>query len=112
MLLLGGYSKMRFEEEVWSLMKKIPEGKITTYKILAEQLGTHAYQAVGNACRRNPYAPQVPCHRVVKSDGSIGGFNGHTTGPTIIKKIRLLQQESVQVDNGKIVDFENVLFKF
>lgn len=103
---------MRFEEKVWELMKKIPRGKVTTYALIARKLNTRAYRAVGNACRRNPYAPRVPCHRVVRSDGTVGGFGGKTSGKTVEKKIRLLKKENVKVKNGKIVDFEKVLFRF
>lgn len=103
---------MKYEERVWQLMEKIPEGKVTTYGLIARKLNTNAYRAVGNACRENPYAPRVPCHRVVKSDGTIGGFGGKTSGKTIEKKIQLLRKEGVEVRNRKIVDFEKVLFKF
>ena len=103
---------MRFEEKVWNLMKKIPKGKVTTYGLIARKLKTRAYRAVGNACRRNPYAPRVPCHRVVRSDGTLGGFGGKTSGNTIENKTRLLRKEKVNVKNGRIVDFEKILFKF
>jgi len=103
---------MKYEERVWKLMEKIPKGKVTTYGLIARKLNTNAYRAVGNACRENPYAPRVPCHRVVKSDGTIGGFGGKTSGKTIEKKIQLLRKEGVEVRNRKIVDFERVLFKF
>lgn len=103
---------MRFEEKVWKLMKRIPRGKVTTYALIARKLNTKAYRAVGNACRKNPYAPRVPCHRVVRSDGTVGGFGGRTSGKTVKRKVRLLRRESVEVKNGKIVDFEKVLFKF
>jgi O-6-methylguanine DNA methyltransferase len=103
---------MKYEERVWKLMEKIPKGKVTTYGLIARKLNTNAYRAVGNACRENPYAPRVPCHRVVKSDGTIGGFGGKTSGKTIEKKIRLLRKEGVEVRDRKIVDFEKVLFKF
>ncbi len=101
-----------FNERVWNLMKKIPRGRVTTYKELARALGTHAYRAVGNACRHNPYAPEVPCHRVVKSSGEIGGFGGQTKGRNIRRKITLLKREGVEVRNGKIVGFKKLLFKF
>lgn len=101
-----------FNERVWNLMKKIPKGKVTTYKQLARALNTRAYRAVGNACRRNPYAPKVPCHRVVKTGGHIGGFGGKTKGKNIKKKIALLKKEGIRVHNGKVVNFEKVLFKF
>lgn len=103
---------MRFEEKVWELMKKIPRGKVTTYALIARKLNTRAYRAVGNACRRNPYAPRVPCHRVVRSDGTVGGFGGETSGKTVERKIRLLRKENVKVKNGRIVDFEKGLFRF
>jgi len=103
---------LSFDERVWKLMESIPKGKVTTYGLIAKKLGTRAYRAVGNACRRNPYAPRVPCHRVVRSDGTIGGFGGKTKGKNIERKIRLLRQENVKIENGKIVNFENVLFRF
>jgi len=103
---------MKFEERVWKFMEKIPKGKVTTYGLIARKLNTNAYRAVGNACRENPYAPRVPCHRVVKSDGTVGGFGGKTSGKTIEKKIQLLRKEGVEVRNRKIVDFEKVLFRF
>ena len=93
-------------------MTEIPRGRVTTYGLIAKKLDTKAYRAVGNACRNNPYAPRVPCHRVVKSDGSIGGFAGKTKGKTVQNKAELLRKERVQVKDGKIVDFEKVLFKF
>jgi methylated-DNA-[protein]-cysteine S-methyltransferase len=70
------------------------------------------YRAVGVALRMNPHAPVVPCHRVVASDGSIGGFHGHTTGPFITKKIALLKDEGVLVKDSRIVDFEKKLYRF
>ena len=103
---------MKFDEKVWELMKKIPRGKVTTYGLIARKLNTRAYRAVGNACRRNPYAPRVPCHRVVRSDGTIGGFGGWTSGRTIERKIRLLRKERVEIKNRKIVNFKEVLFRF
>lgn len=103
---------MNFEERVWDLMRRIPAGKVTTYGLIARKLESKAYRAVGNACRRNPYAPTVPCHRVVKSDGTVGGFGGKTTGKTVAKKIQMLRSEGVEVQDGKIMDFQKILFKF
>jgi len=98
---------MKFQQKVWELLKEIPEGKVTTYKILAEKLGTKAYRAVGNACHRNPFAPQVPCHRVINSCGKIGGFATGTKN-----KIKLLEKEGVKIKNYKIIDFEKIVHKF
>ena len=103
---------MKFEERVWTLMESIPKGKVTTYGLNAKKLNTRAYQAVGNACRSNPYASRVPCHRVVRSDGSVGGFGGKTSGKTVEEKIRMLRREGVEIRNGKITDFEKALFRF
>jgi len=103
---------MSFDEKVWKLMKRIPRGRVTTYGLIAKKLNTKAYRAVGNACRKNPYAPRVPCHRVVRSDGRIGGFAGKTSGPTVRRKIRLLRNENVEIKNGTIVNFEKVRFRF
>ena len=101
-----------FNEKCYSLLKEVPKGKVTTYKELAHALNTKAYQAVGSAMRNNPYAPEVSCHRVVKSDGSIGGFGGQTKGKKIQEKISLLKKEGVAIENNKIKNFKEVLFRF
>jgi len=98
---------MRFYDKVYGLCKRIPKGKVTTYKMIAEKLGTRAYRAVGTAMRKNPYAPKVPCHRVVNSDGNIGGFSG-----SVKNKIRMLEKEGVKIKNNRILNFEKVLYKF
>ena len=101
---------MKFDEKVWKLMEKIPKGRVTTYGLVAKKLNAKAYRAVGNACRRNPYAPRVPCHRVVRSDGTVGGFGGKTSGKNVKKKIQMLRKEHVEIINGRIADFEKVIF--
>ena len=88
---------MSFNQKVWALTARIPAGQITTYADIAHKLGTKAYRAVGNALNRNPYAPQVPCHRVVGSDGSLTGF---ATG--VKKKRDLLIDEGVTVTGWKV----------
>jgi len=98
---------MSFQEKVWELLEKIPEGKVTTYKIIAEKLGTKAYRAVGNACHNNPHTPKAACHRVVNSNGRIGEFRSG-----LGKKVKLLEKEGIKVENGKIQNFEKVLFQF
>jgi len=98
---------MKFQERVWKLLKQIPKGKITTYKIIAKKLNTKAYRAVGNACHNNPYFPVAACHRVVYSNGFVGGFADGTK-----KKIKLLQKEGIKIKNGKILNFNKILFKF
>jgi methylated-DNA-[protein]-cysteine S-methyltransferase len=101
---------MTFADRVYEELRKVPKGRIATYKLLAEKLGTKAYRAVGSALKNNPYAPEVPCHRVIKSDGSIGGFMGKMSGGEVAKKIVLLRKEGVEIIGGKI-DLERFLAK-
>lgn len=96
-----------FNERVYNLLRTVPAGRVTTYAELAHAVGTKAYRAVGNAMNKNPYAPVVPCHRVVSSNGSLGGYAGG-----FAKKIALLKEEGVEVRNRKIMDFEKKLFRF
>ena len=99
---------MNFNESVWKMLEKIPSGRVTTYKFLAIALGKpNAARAVGNACKANPFPVKVPCHRVVKSDGSIGGYSRGERA-----KIRLLRKEGIRVKNTKILDFDDKLFDF
>ncbi len=87
----------KFNERCYALLRCVPKGKVTTYKSLAQALGTKAYRAVGNALHVNPHAPQVPCHRVIKADGSLGGF---AHGPK--RKKEMLEQEGVTLVNNRI----------
>jgi len=97
-----------FEEKVWNEIKKIPKGKVSTYKMLANAVGKpKAARAVGNACNKNPFSPKVPCHRVVKSNGRTGGFVKGTKN-----KILLLKKEGIEIKKGKILDFEEKLSRF
>jgi len=97
-----------FSESVWALTKRIPRGKVTTYAQLAKALKKpRAYRAVGNALNKNPYAPIVPCHRVIKSDGNIGGF---ALGSK--KKINLLTKEGIKIVNYKVTPLEKFFYRF
>lgn len=98
---------MKFQEKVWKLMEKIPKGKVTSYSAIAKKLNSKAYRAVGNACHRNPYAPRVPCHRVIRSDGNIGGF-----ASGVENKIKVLEKEGIKIKNGKVLNLEKVLYYF
>ena len=100
---------MKFDEKVWMLMKKIPCGRVTTYGLIARKLNSQAYRAVGQACKRNPYAPKVPCHRVVESSGKVGNYSG---SGGIKRKIQLLKREGIKIKNKRIENFEKVLYKF
>jgi O-6-methylguanine DNA methyltransferase len=102
------FDSTEFEYKVWRILKRVPWGRVTTYQALAQAIGYfRAARAVGNALHKNPWAPKVPCHRVVKSNGQIGGYRSG-----IRKKTALLKSEGVRIKDGKIVDFEKFLFKF
>ena len=96
-----------FNNQCYELIKQVPCGRITTYKEIAKALNTKAYRAVGNAMKKNPYSPKVPCHRVVNSSGKIGGFaSGRKT------KIELLEKEGIKIEDDTIKDFERILYRF
>jgi methylated-DNA-[protein]-cysteine S-methyltransferase len=89
-----------FTAQVYSVAMAIPRGKVTTYGEVAKALGRPgAARAVGNALRRNPYAPIVPCHRIVRQDLSLGGFSGETnpSSDLVCKKFSLLIEEGVSM---------------
>jgi len=98
-----------FQRSVWSAIAKIPKGRVTTYSAIAKYIDTKAVRAVGTAVGKNPDAPEVPCHRVILSSGSIGSYSGQGGVDT---KIRLLRQEGVEIAQGKAVDFERVMYSF
>jgi methylated-DNA-[protein]-cysteine S-methyltransferase len=81
-----------FQISVWKELLKIPRGRTKTYKEIAVAIGRpNSSRAVANACAQNPYAPDVPCHRVVRSDGSLGGYSAEGG---IERKRQLLEMES------------------
>ncbi|HIK02499.1 TPA: MGMT family protein [archaeon] len=96
---------MDFGEKVLDLCKKVPKGKVTTYGIIARKLKTSP-RAVGGALKRNEHPIVIPCHRVVKSDGSLGGYTSEK-----YRKDDLLRKEGLKIKDGKIENFEKVLVK-
>ncbi|CAK7269039.1 hypothetical protein SEPCBS119000_003365 [Sporothrix epigloea] len=84
-----------FEKRVWSLLCQIPAGSVTTYALMARQLGSSP-RAVGNALRRNPFAPDVPCHRCVATGGGLGGFKG--VGPAKKTVTKAVDQKGRPID--------------
>ena len=85
----------KFQIEVWKYLKKIPKGSVKTYKDVAIAINhSKAARAVANACAKNPYAPKIPCHRVIRSDGGLGGYSGRGG---IQKKVSLLKSEKVKI---------------
>jgi len=85
----------KFQISVWRYLKKIPRGSVKTYSQVAKDIGKPlAVRAVANAIGKNPYAPRIPCHRVIRSDGSLGGYSGK--GGIKTKKM-LLKKEGITV---------------
>jgi methylated-DNA-[protein]-cysteine S-methyltransferase len=93
-----------FQNNVYQACKKIPKGRVSTYAEIASVIRNPAsVRAVGNALNKNPFAPEVPCHRVVKSGGMIGGFASGSR-----KKIEILKKEGVMIEKLKIKNFDKV----
>ena len=85
----------KFQLKVWKYLKTIPKGKVKTYKEVALAINRpKSARAVANACARNPYAPKIPCHRVIRTDGRLGGYSA--AGGIKTKK-RLLKREGFRL---------------
>jgi len=100
-----------FQQLVYEACKRIPKGQVTTYKLLAQAIGCGSAQAVGQALRCNPFAPEVPCHRVIGSDLRIGGFFGERSGAQITRKLTLLASEGVHFTDNVLAE-QSALFRF
>ena len=98
----------KFFDNVMKATKLIPKGKVATYGDIAALIGNpKAFRAVGNALNKNPFPPKdVSCHRVSRTDGSVGGYAGDTP-----RKIEILRSEGIEIINGKI-DLEKFGVKF
>ena len=100
---------MNYEEikrKVYRLVSKIPEGKVSTYKIIGDIVGVKSYRLVGKALKEN-YNKDVPCHRVIMNNGKLGGYN-----KGIDEKIEILKKEGHKILWGEVVNFKDVLFDF
>lgn len=96
-----------FTLAVWKMATKIPRGRVMTYASLAKALNKpKAARAVGNALNKNPHWPKVPCHRVVCSDGRVGGFADGSG-----RKVKLLEKEGVRIEKGFIIPLKNFLYR-
>ena len=85
----------KFQVKVWNYLRKIPRGSVKTYSQVAKAIRRpRAIRAVANAIGKNPYAPRIPCHRVIRSDGSLGGYSGK--GGLKTKKL-LLKKEGIML---------------
>jgi methylated-DNA-[protein]-cysteine S-methyltransferase len=99
-------NKTEFEKKVLVATFKIPHGKISTYKRIAEKVGKpRAYRAVANALHKNPLHPIVPCHRVVKSDGRFGGEKSAAAS-----RRKLVEKEGVPIENDRVKISDEILF--
>ena len=99
---------MNIDKKIYKKLLEVPEGKITTYGELAKAVGIkNGQRAVGKIMNKNPYPVIVPCHRVVKSDGKVGGY---AYGEQV--KINMLSKEGIKIKDNKILDLENRLYRF
>lgn len=99
---------MKLEEKVYKKLLEVPKGKITTYGELAKAIGLkNGQRVIGKIMNKNPYPVIVPCHRVIKSDGKIGGY---AWGEKV--KAKMLLNEGIKIKNGKILDVEKSIHRF
>jgi|TARA_B100000029_G_scaffold74485_1_gene66361 methylated-DNA-[protein]-cysteine S-methyltransferase len=99
---------LRLEDKVYKKLLDVPSGKITTYGELAKAVGLkNGQRKIGQIMKNNPLPVVIPCHRVVKSDGTIGGY---AFGVEI--KVNMLSKEGVKISKSKILDYENKMFYF
>ena len=99
---------MKLEERVYKKLLEVPSGMVVTYGELARAVGLkNGQRKIGQIMRTNPFPVIIPCHRVVKSDGNIGGY-----AFGIERKENMLYKEGIEISNGKIVRFKDRLFYF
>ncbi len=101
----------KLSTKVYEALRKIPRGKVTTYKIIGDYVGCRGYRAIGRILNANPDAPQTPCHRVISTSGELGGYAGGTK-----KKCDLLEKEGVIFESRErgvfVSNLEKVLYRF
>jgi methylated-DNA-[protein]-cysteine S-methyltransferase len=98
---------LKLEDKVYKKLLEVPPGMVTTYGELARAVGlTNGQRAIGRIMNKNPYPVIVPCHRVIKSTGKIGGY---AWGKKI--KTNMLSKEGIKIKNGKIVDLK-MIYRF
>ena len=99
---------MNLEKKVYKKLCQVPKGKVTTYGELAKAVGLeNGQRVIGRIMNKNPYPGIVPCHRVIKSDGKIGGYAYGEKSKT-----KMLSREGIKIQNGKIKDFQKNVFRF
>ena len=98
-----------FEARVYDALKEIPRGRVVTYASLARHIECRSAQAVGQALKRNTRSPVVPCHRVIRTDGFLGGYSGESAGERVARKRRFLAEEGVLFDeSGQLCDADRL----
>ncbi len=99
---------MKLEEKIYRKLLEVPSGYVTTYGELAKAINLkNGQRVVGQIMKKNPFPVIVPCHRVVKSDGTVGGYAYGTE-----RKTHMLSKEGLEINNDKISDFKKNLFRF
>ena len=99
---------MNLDKKIYKKLLEVPKGKITTYGELAKAVGLkNGQRVVGKIMNKNPYPVIIPCHRVIKSDGKVGGY---AYGEDV--KSDMLTREGIVINNGKILDLENKIYRF
>jgi len=99
---------LNIKQKIYKKLLEVPKGQITTYGDLAKAVGLkNGQRLIGKIMNKNPYPVIVPCHRVVMSTGKVGGY---AYGENI--KTKMLNDEGIQIKNGKILDLENRIYRF
>jgi len=99
---------LKLEEKVYKKLLEVPKGKVTTYGELAKAIGLkNGQRVIGRIMNKNPYPVIVPCHRVIKSDGRVGGY---AWGEKV--KSEMLSNEGIKIKNGKILDVKKTIYRF
>jgi methylated-DNA-[protein]-cysteine S-methyltransferase len=99
---------LNLQQKIFKKLLEVPKGQITTYGELAKSVGLkNGQRAVGKIMNKNPYPVIIPCHRVVMSTGKVGGY---AYGEHV--KIKMLHDEGIEIENGKIIDLKNKIYRF
>jgi len=99
---------LNFDKKVYEKLLEVPKGKITTYSLLAKAIGLpNGQRSIGRIMNNNPYPVIIPCHRVVNSNGKIGGY---AFGQDV--KTNMLAKEGIKIKNGKILNFGKTIHRF
>ncbi|MFT5882334.1 MAG: methylated-DNA-[protein]-cysteine S-methyltransferase [Crocinitomicaceae bacterium] len=107
---MGNRQPTVFEQRIYEAVSTIPNGRVTTYKSLAKRVGCGSSQAVGQTLKRNPFAPEIPCHRVISSQLKLAGYTGKVVGEDVKLKREFLAAEGVEFDSsGDLLDSERLI---